>query len=217
MISIILDWVNFIYKMNDQTIVDLVMRRSIILLITLIAAIAFGYFFHASGDMNERESHSGHGSTEAANGMMPTEAGQSAFAAIAEIVALLANDPDTEWSRVDVTRLRNHLVDMDLVTTRANVTQSKEGNAISFDVTGSGRILAAIQAMVPAHAEELNKTTSWNVSAAKKADGVVMTLSPGTESERLQIAGLGFFGVMATGAHHQAHHLAMAKGEMHGH
>jgi hypothetical protein len=35
--------------------------------------------------------------------------------------------------------------------------------------------------------------------------------------EQLKLAALGFFGVMATGAHHQAHHLAMAMGERHGH
>lgn len=173
--------------------------------------------FHVTGDLNEHQSHSGHGSLESSGAMTPTEAGQSAFAAIAEIVALLSNDPDTDWSKVDITRLRNHLVDMDQVTTRADVVQSKVDNAISFDVTGSGRTLAAIQAMVPAHAEELNKTTSWKVAAVKKADGVVLTLSSDTESELSKIAGLGFFGVMATGSHHQAHHLAMAKGEMHGH
>jgi hypothetical protein len=37
--------------------------------------------------------------------------------------------------------------------------------------------------------------------------------SPASPAEIARIRGLGFFGVMASGAHHQAHHLAIAKGE----
>lgn len=51
----------------------------------------------------------------------PTEPGQSAFAAIQEIVALLEADPDTDWSRVDIAALRRHLVDMHNVTVAAKV------------------------------------------------------------------------------------------------
>jgi hypothetical protein len=36
--------------------------------------------------------------------------------------------------------------------------------------------------------------------------------------ETRHIRGLGFAGLMVSGSHHQAHHLALAKGEpMHGH
>jgi hypothetical protein len=41
----------------------------------------------------------------------PTEPGQGAFAAIAEIIALLEADPNTDWSKVDITALREHLVE----------------------------------------------------------------------------------------------------------
>ena len=40
----------------------------------------------------------------------PIEAGESAFAAIQEIVALLNADPKTDWSKVDIDALRQHLV-----------------------------------------------------------------------------------------------------------
>ena len=39
----------------------------------------------------------------------PQETGQSAFAALAEIVAILQADPETDWERVDIAGLRRHL------------------------------------------------------------------------------------------------------------
>ena len=48
----------------------------------------------------------------------PREAGQSAFAAVREIVGILEADPATDWSKVDVEALRRHLIDM-MQATRA--------------------------------------------------------------------------------------------------
>lgn len=53
---------------------------------------------------------------------LPTEAGQAAFATIAEIVAILTADPATDWAKVDIEALRQHLIDMDNVTLRAAVS-----------------------------------------------------------------------------------------------
>jgi len=39
---------------------------------------------------------------------MPTERGDASFAAMAEIVQLLGQDPDTDWSCVDIDGLRTH-------------------------------------------------------------------------------------------------------------
>lgn len=41
---------------------------------------------------------------------------QSAFAALAEIVAILESDPHTDWSSVSIDTLRTHLVDMEQLT-----------------------------------------------------------------------------------------------------
>ena len=45
----------------------------------------------------------------------PAEAGQAAFAAIKEIVAILEADSATDWSRVNLEALRRHLITMDRV------------------------------------------------------------------------------------------------------
>ncbi len=161
------------------------------------------------------QEHSAHhqGTDPVAAGNLPTEPGQGAFATIAEIGVLLEADPATDWSRVNINALREHLVDMDRVTLGSTVEMQKSGNAIQYKVMGDGRTAEAIRAMVPAHAVELAKSTDWTVEAEVTEDGATLTLSGASEHEVAKIAALGFYGVMATGAHHQEHHLLMAKGD----
>ena len=143
----------------------------------------------------------------------PKEAGQSAFATIAEIVAILQKDPATDWSNVNISALREHLVDMDALTLKAKAAQETSQNTITFTVTGSGRVRQAIQTMVSAHSGVLAATFGWSVKSHVTEEGAVMAISSDNPSALKTIKALGFFGVMAMGAHHQAHHLAMAKGD----
>ena len=46
----------------------------------------------------------------------PTMPGQDAFGAIQEIVGILDADPKTDWSKVDLEALRQHLIDMNEIT-----------------------------------------------------------------------------------------------------
>ena len=62
-----------------------------------------------------------HSSDRVANWPIATQAGQGAFAAIQEVVEILAADPKTDWSKVNIDALRQHLVDMDNVTLSANM------------------------------------------------------------------------------------------------
>jgi hypothetical protein len=43
---------------------------------------------------------------------IPTMPGQDSFGAIQEIVRILEADPNTDWSKVDLEALRQHLIDM---------------------------------------------------------------------------------------------------------
>lgn len=153
--------------------------------------------------------HANHGGKE-----LPKEGGQSAFAAIAEIVALLEADPDTDWSKVDIAALREHLVDMNSLMLGAKATSTVEGDTIRFRIEGEGGVLRAIQAMVPAHAAELNRTGPWTVEAQTTSDGAILSVKSGTDADLERARALGFFGLMAKGSHHQPHHLAMARGLM---
>lgn len=138
----------------------------------------------------------------------PQETGQSAFAALAEIVAILQADPETDWERVNIDDLRRHLVDMDLLTTDAVVTRKPRPDGARFEIRGPPSVLKAVRAMVPAHAPFLAAETGWDVVTKDLEDGVALIV----DGDAAQIQGLGFFGLMTIGAHHQAHHLMMAKG-----
>jgi hypothetical protein len=74
--------------------------------------------------------------------------------------------------------------------------------------------LAAIQRMLPAHAGELAQHEGWTAKAELLASGALLTVTAADPKEVQHIRGLGFIGLMAEGQHHQAHHLAIAKGEM---
>jgi hypothetical protein len=143
----------------------------------------------------------------------PREPGQAAFAAVAEIVARLEAEPTTDWSRVDLAALREHLVDMDEVMLRAVARVEPLPGGIAVDVTGDGRTRDAIRRMVPTHAAELDRMTGWDVRAESSPEGVRLVVTRDDPASASRIRGLGFFGLMATGGHHQAHHLAIARGE----
>lgn len=154
--------------------------------------------------------------TEAADHAMPDtgptlrEGGQSTFAAIQEITAALMNDPATDWSTVDIEALRQHLIDMDNVTLRADVVREDIDGGARFTVTSADPLVqASIRAMVMAHVTTMNGVEGWDMRAEEVDGGAEMTVT-GTDIARIR--GLGFIGLMTVGMHHQAHHLALASG-----
>lgn len=152
------------------------------------------------------------GMTHPAGSAEPRKPGQSAFAAIAEIVAILQADATTDWSKVDIEALRQHLRDMDDVTMRADVVARPVSGGMQFDVTGTGRVLEAIRRMVEAHAPMLAAMPEWEASTTRLANGVRLTVTSSSPALEAQIRGLGFIGTMTQGAHHTTHHLAIARG-----
>jgi hypothetical protein len=148
---------------------------------------------------------------------VPTMPGQAAFGAIQEIVRLLEADPNTDWSTVDLEALRQHLIDMNEATLKANASANPVDGGLEIAVTGDGRTLAAIQRMVPAHAQELNRMNGWSAKTELLPNGVLLTVTASDPKEIQHIQGLGFIGLLVSGSHHQPHHLGMAKGEFQHH
>jgi len=149
------------------------------------------------------------------HGAGPTMPGQDAFGAIAEIVRILDADPATDWSRVDLERLRQHLIDMHEVVLRSSVKPTSIPGGLAVEVTGTGRTVGAIRAMVVPHAVELDRMPSLAAKTEPVTGGVRLTVVARKADDPKVVArirGLGFAGLMTEGAHHQAHHLAMAKG-----
>jgi hypothetical protein len=147
---------------------------------------------------------------------LPTMPGQAAFGAIGEIVRLLKADPNTDWSRVNIEALRQHLIDMDDVTMRARATQKSVPSGAEITVSGTGRTSDAIKRMVVAHAHALGEGGDYNASAVATADGARLTVTakdPANTKIVDRIRGLGFAGIMTEGDHHVVHHLAIARGD----
>lgn len=145
----------------------------------------------------------------------PTEPGQAAFAAIAEIVRILEADPTTDWAKVDLEALRQHLMDMDDLTMRATVRATPVPGGVAMEVTGSGRVQEAIRRMVTAHAPMLEDAGPWRATVTPAAMGVRFTVvarDMADASTTARIRGLGFIGLMTQGAHHAEHHLMIARG-----
>jgi hypothetical protein len=142
----------------------------------------------------------------------PTLPGQDAFGAIQEVVQILQADPTTDWSKVNIDALREHLIDMNEVTLYAVATERVLDNGIEIAVTGEGRTSAAIKRMVPAHVAELVKL-GWNAKTEDLPNGVKLTVITSDPKELTKLKALGFMGIMVQGGHHQPHHLMMAKGE----
>jgi hypothetical protein len=146
----------------------------------------------------------------------PTMPGQAAFGTIQEVVQILESDPTTDWSKVNIARLREHLIDMNEVTLRATANERALDNGVEITVTGDGRTLEAIKRMVPAHAHELSQI-GWNAAAEDLPAGVKLTVTSADPKQVPKLKALGFMGIMVLGAHHQSHHLMMAKGEFNMH
>ena len=145
-------------------------------------------------------------------GAVATEPGQGAFAAIQEIVEILESDPTTDWNKVNVDALRQHLIDMDNVTLRAEVKSEAIDGGMRFNVSGSGPVKDSIQRMVMAHAATMNGAGGWTFTASETDSGAILSvLTPAKDVPKLR--GLGFLGVMTRGMHHQMHHLMIARGE----
>ncbi len=79
--------------------------------------------------------------------------------------------------------------------------------------TGDAVTVAALQRMVPAHADQLARDDRWQVVASNTDAGVTLQLTSDDPAVVRRIRGLGFFGLMASQDHHREHHLMMALGK----
>ena len=143
---------------------------------------------------------------------VPTMPGQDAYGTIQEVVQILQADPTTDWSKVNIGALRQHLIDMNEVTLNAAAAERMLDNGIEITVTGEGRTLEAIKRMVPAHVSELREI-GWNAKSDELPNGIKLTVMANEAQPLTKLKALGFIGIMVQGGHHQPHHLMMAKGQ----
>ncbi len=195
------------------------MRRSLIAMILLLPVAAFAQSAghhqvmpHDSMPMDHMQMmHGGAGNAGSGTGV-PTQSGQSAFAAIQEIVQILESDPHTDWSKVDIEALRQHLIDMNNVTLAADVKSEPIDGGMRFIVTGTETVAGSIRRMTSAHAATMDGFGGWHFTAKEIDGGAILEVRvPAQDMSKLKA--LGFIGVMTRGMHHQEHHLMLARGE----
>jgi hypothetical protein len=145
---------------------------------------------------------------------LPTESGQSAFAAIHEVVEMLEADPDTDWSKVNIDALRRHLIDMDNMTLYAKITYEPITNGEHIRVSGGGEVRDSIQRMVMMHVAMAGDTKDWHMNAARTPDGADINVIATSPLGLKKLKALGLMGMMAEGMHHARHHMMLARGSM---
>ena len=144
-----------------------------------------------------------------------SEAGNDAFGTIQEVISKLNSDPDTDWSKVNLEALRLHLVDMHEMTLNVNLlSQTAVNNGVETVIEPSTpRAAEALVRVFSAHPMQLKQETGWEMQVVKTGERYTLTTTTENPEEISKIRGLGYIGLMAYGAHHQAHHWAMARGE----
>lgn len=180
---------------------------------TLGAAAALAQPAPAQAPTGGSHPHGARPRPAAALAVAPTMPGQDAFGAIQEIVRILEADPATDWSKVTLAALREHFIDMNEVTLKAIATERRVDGGLEIAVTGDGRTQEAIRRMIPAHARELDRLPAWRARTEALRNGIQLTVTATDPKEVTRIRGLGFIGLLVSGAHHQPHHLAMARGQ----
>jgi hypothetical protein len=141
------------------------------------------------------------------------EPGQAIFGALSETLERLEADPATDWTRVDLDALREHLVQMDLLFGEARVSREPLPDGLRFVVRGSDEVLEAASAIGPMHAQMLRATVpSWQIGVEARAEDVVFEVRSSELAQQVKIRALGFAGLLTLGAHHADHHWQMATG-----
>jgi len=180
--------------------------------ITLLVVCAGVALATATAYATEHEHHLHHANASEAPLTAP---GNDAFAAIQEAVEKLLADPETDWSRVNLEVLRQHLVDMRNFTLDVDVTaqQPIDGGAAFTVQPVTPGAAGSLDRLFSAHPAILKQESGWDMTASKNKDGSYTARVTGnTPEDAARIRGLGYIGVIAYGKHHQAHHWRMAAG-----
>ena len=144
----------------------------------------------------------------------PYEFGQDILSAMQEMVMMLEGKTDTDWTKFNLQGLYVHLVDMSEIAQNTTITTQDLDDGLAFTLTGNPRTLEALKRAIPEHAITFGQINGWDSKVEVEPTQVALFVTSTSAEEVLHIKGLGFTGLMTTGAgHHQPFHLALARGE----
>ena len=163
----------------------------------------------------EEMSHHQGNSADMRHHQVLTEPGDDAFGTIQEVVRKLRENPHTDWSKVNLEALRQHLIDMDNFTKRVsvidqhNIESGVEIRVRADDEQANHSLARALSV----HPRMIKQEFGWNIKVSGKGPEYLMRVTSPHPEDTTQIRGLGYIGIMALGDHHKAHHWAIATGE----
>ena len=147
---------------------------------------------------------------------MPLEApGNDIFGTVQEAIRTLEADPDTDWSQVDMERLRQHLIDMHHVAMNVAVVENEpiEGGVRLVVEPTVEAARASLERVLKAHPTMLEHDAGWQMRVEPSDGQFVLTVTDPEGTAADKIRGLGYIGLLAYGPHHQHHHWMMVRGQ----
>tara|TARA_R110000868_G_scaffold408293_3_gene690943 strand:+ start:6786 stop:7334 length:549 start_codon:yes stop_codon:yes gene_type:complete len=145
-----------------------------------------------------------------------TESGNDIFGAIQQVIKQLEENPNTDWSQVDLEALRQHLLDMKAFTEEVDVlSETPIDKGIEIHVKPqSDQAIKALTNVLSMHPSMLKSEQGWDMNAIQKDEYWVITCTTEKVDEVDKVRGLGYIGLLAAGAHHQLHHWMVATNHM---
>lgn len=145
-----------------------------------------------------------------------TMPGNEIFGTIQEVVQKLEADPKTDWSKVDLEALRQHLLDMKAFTEEVDIISKKSiAKGVKIQVHAQTRRAGiALKHLFSMHPAMLKMEKGWDMEAKHNGDLWTITCTTSKSAEVEKIRALGYIGLLAEGAHHQLHHWMIATGRM---
>ena len=176
-----------------------------------------------SGPVQAQHNHAHSSGQETASGdasPMPISTvlqapGQAVFGAVQEAIRRLEADSTTDWSQVDVARLRQHLLDMHRVAMHVTVEQKAPiENGVRLRVRPSTEAArASLDRVLDAHPHMLKQEAGWTMTVKKENGTYVLRTTTDDSDETTKIRALGYMGLLAYGQHHQRHHWHLVQGK----
>ena len=142
------------------------------------------------------------------------EAGNAIFGTIQETIKMLDADPKTDWTKVDLEGLRQHLIDMENFTSGVDVLSNEKiekGSKIVIRAK-SKEAHFSLERALKAHPSMMQSETGWTMDVKQNKEQFTLIIETQKPEEVARLRALGYIGVMALGDHHQVHHWLMASG-----
>ncbi len=169
---------------------------------------------HAQGHGQHRDHRAGGQRGGNGAGMTtPREMGSGLYTTLAELVYLLEKDDRTDWSKVDLTRVRNEVLALDLILSEAEVAQENTEEGVILTVTGSEAVMDAARPTLGTLSAELAQATGWTSTSDVVEDSIVWTVSDPQKQVVDRIQGLGFYGLVVSAQDRRELNWGIARGD----